>query len=230
MSEIKNLSIKQWAEQDRPREKLLKKGISSLSDAELLAILISTGTKQLSAVDLAKIVLNNSQNNLNILGKKTIAELTKINGIGEAKAITIMAALELGRRRKNADLEQVALKNSAVIFDIMQPILGDSPHEEFWVLYLNNSLKLIEKQQISSGGLTRTVIDTRIILKHAINNLAMGMVLVHNHPSGNINPSTEDITMTERIKQASQILDIQVLDHIIIANNKFYSFADNGKI
>lgn len=227
MKDIKNLSIKNWAEQDRPREKLLQKGINSLSDAELLAILISSGTKKLSAVDLAKVILSEAENNLHLLGKKTINDLIKINGIGQAKAITIIAALELGKRRKNADLQQIKIRSSKEVYEIMQPILGDLPHEEFWVIYLNRSMKVIEKKRISIGGISATVIDIKIVLKSAIENLASSIILAHNHPSGNNNPSEQDKEITQKIKKAADLLEIKINDHIIIADRNYFSFADN---
>lgn len=228
MNEYENLTIKQWAAEDRPREKLLKKGIYSLSNTELLAILISTGTKKLSAVDLAKQILAESENNLHTLGKRTISDLKKINGIGEAKAITIIAALELGRRRKKIDFEQTKVNNSNVAFEILQPILGDLAHEEFWVLYLNRANQIIDKERISMGGVTGTVIDVKIILKQGIEKLACGIILIHNHPSGNLTPSTNDKTITSKIKEAGKLVDINVLDHLIIGDKQYYSFADEG--
>ncbi len=228
MNEYQNLSIKQWAAEDRPREKLIEKGTYSLSDAELIAILISTGTRKLSAVDIAKLILSESENNLHTLGKKTINDLKKINGIGEAKAITIIAALELGRRRKKTDLEHKKANTSNVVFDVFQPILGDLPHEEFWVLYLSRSNKIIDKERISIGGTTGTIIDVKIILKHGIEKLACGIILIHNHPSGNIQPSTSDKSITSKIKEAGKLTDISVLDHVIIGDKKYYSFADEG--
>ncbi len=228
MTEYQNLSIKQWAAEDRPREKLLQKGLYSLSDTELLAILISTGTRNLSAVDLAKLILSESGNNLHTLGKKTISDLKQINGIGEAKAITIIAALELGRRRKKIDVAHTKVNNSQIVFEIFQPILGDLPHEEFWVLYLSRSNQIIDKERVSIGGTTGTVIDVKIILKQGIEKLACGIILIHNHPSGNIQPSVNDKTITFKIKEAGKLADINVLDHIIIGDKKYYSFADEG--
>lgn len=225
-----NLSIKQWAIEDRPREKLLNKGIYSLSDTELLAILIATGTKKYSAVDLAKMVLNSANNNLHLLGKKTLHDLIKINGIGEAKAITILASLELGRRRKNSDSEQIKIETSQHIAEIFQPILGDLSHEEFWTIYLNRANNIIHKERISTGGTTGTVIDTKMILKQGIERLACGIILVHNHPSGNTKPSTNDIEITRKIKSAAQLVDISLLDHIIIADKTYFSFTDEGKL
>lgn len=228
MSEYQNLKIKAWAFEDRPREKLLAKGISALSNAELVAILLGTGGKNLSAVDLAKHILASVQNNLHELGKQTVNDLKKINGIGEAKAITVIAALELGRRRKNHDLEREKIEGSKSVFNIFQPILGDLPYEEFWVLYLNRSNSVIEKKRISSGGTTGTVIDVKIILKHAIENLAAGLILVHNHPSGNIQPSINDKKITSKIKDAGKLMDVNILDHVIIGDTSYLSFVDEG--
>ena len=230
MDEIKKLTIKEWNADDRPREKMLAKGISTLSDAELLAILISTGTKSQSALDLARAVLSSADNNLHLLGKRTIADLTKIGGIGEAKAVTIMAALELGRRRRNADLERVEVKASTDVFEIMQPIIGDLPHEEFWVMFLNRSNRVIDKLLISSGGVSGTTVDVRIIMKQAIERLASSLILVHNHPSGTITASTEDQNLTKRIVDAAKFFEIHVMDHIIMADKSFFSFADKGMI
>lgn len=228
MNELQNLTIKNWASEDRPREKLLSKGIASLSDAELIAILLATGTKSMSAVDLGKHILATVNNNLHALGKQTVNDLKKINGIGEAKAITIIAALELGRRRKSHELEREKIKDSVTVFNIFQPILGDLPYEEFWVLYLNRSNSILEKQRISSGGTSGTIIDVKIILKHGIEMLASGIVLVHNHPSGNINPSKNDKNITQKIKEAGKVMDINILDHVIIGDTKYLSFADEG--
>lgn len=230
MNRDQNLSIKHWADEDKPREKLIKKGLYALSNAELIALLISTGTKKLSAVDVAKLVLADSNNNLNQLGKRTLNDLIKNEGIGQAKAISIIAALELGRRRKNADMLKVKITDSTKAFEIIQPLLGDLPHEEFWTLYLNRANEVIDNKLISRGGTTGTVIDTKIILKAGIEKLANGIILAHNHPSGNIKPSKNDIQITTKIKEAAKLIDITVLDHIIIGNNKFYSFADEGSI
>lgn len=228
MSEYTNLTIKQWASEDRPREKLLAKGIASLSDAELLAILLATGTRNLSAVDLAKHILADVGNNLHVLGKQTVNDLKKINGIGEAKAITIIAALELGRRRKKSDIERKKINSSLVVFELFQPILGDLPYEEFWVLYLNRSNGIIDKEKISLGGTVGTVIDVKIILKHGIEKLSSSVVLIHNHPSGNIQPSENDKSITHKIKEAGKLMDISTLDHVIIGDTNYFSFADEG--
>ena len=228
MDDPKKLTIKEWNADDRPREKMLAKGISALSDAELLAILISTGTKSQSALDLARAVLTSADNNLNLLGKRTISDLTKIGGIGEAKAVTIMAALELGRRRKNADLERAEVNSAPAVFAIMHPVIGDLPYEQFWVLFLNRGNRLIDKTLISSGGVGGTTVDVRVIMKLAIEKLATSLILVHNHPSGNTAASAEDKNITKRIAEAAKFFDIRVMDHIIIADKKLFSFMENG--
>jgi DNA repair protein RadC len=228
MSDSNNLSIKQWALADRPREKLLEKGIASLSDAELIAILLSTGTKNMSAVDLGKLILSEANNNLHLLGKKSVNDLQKINGIGQAKAITIIAAMELGKRRKNADLLRQKVSSSVTVFELFQPLLGDLPHEEFWVIYLSRANNIIAKERISLGGTAGTVIDVKIIMKYALEYLSNGIILVHNHPSGNKNPSSQDKQITQKIKNACEIMDVQLLDHVIIADTKYLSFADEG--
>ncbi|MFY7734070.1 MAG: RadC family protein [Bacteroidia bacterium] len=220
--------IKAWAEDDRPREKFLLKGKQSLSNTELLAILIATGTKNESAVDLARKILQLTNDNLNELGKLSIKDLKKVKGIGEAKAITIAAALELGRRRKDEDAKQIEIvKTSREVFNYFEPLLADLPHEEFWILLLARNRKVIARIKISEGGVAGTVVDTKIIFKHAIENLASYIVLCHNHPSGNLQPSTADIQITKNLKNAAKLLDIEIVDHIIIGNNKYYSFADN---
>ena len=225
---MKNLTIKEWNADDRPREKMLAKGISALSDAELLAILISTGTKSQSALDLARAVLQSAGNNLNQLGKFAVADFLKTNGIGKAKAVTIMAALELGRRRQGIDREQIEIKSSIDAFNIMQPIVGDLPHEEFWVLFLSTSNRLIDKACVGRGGINATTVDVRIVMKIAVEKLAASLLLVHNHPSGSLTPSTEDRKLTNRIIEAGKLLDIRVLDHVVIADKQFFSFADQA--
>jgi DNA repair protein RadC len=220
--------IKAWAEDDRPREKFLLKGKQSLSNTELLAILIATGTKNESAVDLARKILQLTNDNLNELGKLSINDLKKVKGIGEAKAITIAAALELGRRRKDEDAKQIEIvKTSREVFNYFEHLLADLPHEEFWILLLARNRKVIARVKISEGGVAGTVVDTKIIFKHAIENLASYIVLCHNHPSGNLQPSAADIQITKNLKNAAKLLDIDIVDHIIIGNNKYYSFADN---
>jgi DNA repair protein RadC len=229
MGEYKKLSIKDWALEDRPREKLLAKGISSLTDTELIAILIGSGSKSESAVELAKKILKGVKNNLNELGKLTVEDLKTLKGIGEAKAITIIAALELGRRRKLAVIiEKKKITGSKDVFELFQPALADLPYEEFWILLLNRSNKIIDKFKISQGGISGTVIDVRMILKNAIEKLASAIILCHNHPSGNLQPSDADIKITTKLKDAARIMDMQVLDHLIITDSSFYSFADEG--
>jgi DNA repair protein RadC len=230
-SENKFSSIKQWAEDDRPREKLLLKGRAALSDAELLAILINTGNKNESALDLGRKVLSLSNNDLNALGKLTITELKQIKGIGEAKAITLAAALELGRRRKEAAPKGKPILNSSrKCYDELHPMLTDMNYEEFWVLYLNRKNELIKPLQISKGGVAGTVVDVRLILKSAIECLASYIVLGHNHPSGNLKPSEADLKITKQIKEAAKLIDMQLIDHIIVGNNNYYSFADEGSL
>ncbi len=227
--EYKNLSIKNWAVEDRPREKLLKNGIGSLSDAEILAILIGSGTRNMSALELSRLVLGSVGNNLRALGKLDMQELIRIRGIGQAKAITILAALELGRRRAYAPgPEKTKISSSRDAFRIFQPMLGDLPHEEFWILLLNRSNLVIDKICISKGGLAGTVIDTRLILKQALDRLTSGIILCHNHPSGNLEASDADRKITEKIKKAAQYMDISLIDHIIIGENNYVSFADSG--
>lgn len=223
----KNLTIKSWAEDDRPREKLSSKGRNALSDAELIAILIGSGSRNESAVELSKRILASVNNNLSELGKLTITDLIKFKGIGEAKAITIAAAMEIGRRRKESELNKKdKITTSKDAFEILQPLLADLVHEEFWMLLLNRSNQVIKKEHISKGGVAGTVVDAKIVFKSAIENLASGIVLCHNHPSGNLKPSAEDIKLTKNLKEAGKVLDIAILDHIIIADKNYYSFAD----
>jgi len=218
-----------WAAEDRPREKLLKKGMVSLSDAELIALLIRTGSPGQSAVELAREILSHAGHNLNEMGKLSVQDLQKHRGIGEAKAITIAAALELGRRRKLAAIpERQQIKSSHDAFDFLYPNLEDKHHEEFWVLYLNRANRVIDGVMISRGGISGTVTDVKIILKHAVDRRASGMILCHNHPSGHTTPSNADIKITRKLKNAADYLDIQVLDHLITGENSYYSFADEG--
>jgi len=227
----KKLSIKEWAVEDRPREKMLVKGIRSLSEAELIAILIGSGSLDESAVELSRRVLSSVNNNLNELGKKTINDLQKFKGIGPAKAITIAAAMELGRRRKESEPDEkpkvITSSDGAAIF---KPLLSDLPHEEFWILLLNRNNLVIDKLMVSQGGLAGTVIDVRIILKMALDKLATSIILCHNHPSGNLIPSEADKEITRKIKEAGKHMDIPVLDHLIIGNDAYFSFADEGLI
>lgn len=228
MKELKT-SIKQWAEEDRPREKLLLKGKSVLSEAELIGILIGSGTKTLTAVDLAKQILHSTGNNLNLLAKLSVSELEKFKGIGEAKAINIISALELGRRRKEAEQPKIIkITSSKSAFEIMHPYLQDLPHEEFWIILLNRANQLIKPVAISQGGVSGTVADPKIIFKHALEALASSIILVHNHPSGNKKPSQTDIKLTQKLKQAGAILEIPVLDHLIYTDSGYLSMADDG--
>jgi DNA repair protein RadC len=223
--------IKTWAEDDRPREKLLLKGKQALSDAELLAILIGSGTKDQSAVDVSKILLQLGKNNLNQLGKLDIADLTQVPGIGPAKAITIIAALELGRRRAGALSDpKMQVTSSRDVYQAIKPHLADKNHEEFWVLLLSRSNKIKEKKCISSGGISGTVVDQRLIFKPAMQSLASAIILVHNHPSGTLRPSEQDKTLTRKLVASGKILDIPVLDHLIYTDEGYYSFADEGMI
>jgi DNA repair protein RadC len=224
-----SIKITDWAVEDRPREKLIQKGTGSLSDAELLAILISSGTKEKSAVDLGRELLRLVNNNLNSLGKLTIADLKKLRGIGTARAVTIAAALELGRRRKLSEIPDLTqIKCSKDVADIFQPLLSDLVHEEFWILFLNRSNKVIARMKLSQGGISGTVTDVRMVMKKAIEYLASGIIVCHNHPSGNLNPSESDTKITNKIKEAGNLMDIQLLDHLIISDRDYFSFADNG--
>jgi DNA repair protein RadC len=226
--EATHFPITNWSEDDRPREKLMLKGKSALSDAELIAILIGSGSRNESAVDLSKRILA-SADNLNVLGKMSISQLMNFKGIGEAKAITIISALELGRRRRAEDaVELVKITSSKRVFEIMQPIIGELPHEEFWVLFLNNSNKVISKSQLSKGGISGTIVDVRLVFKLALESGATALILCHNHPSGNLQPSDADRKITKKIKLAGDSLDVKVLDHLIITETKYYSFVDEG--
>mgnify|MGYP000464524515 CR=1 FL=1 len=224
-----NFSIKHWSEDDKPREKLILKGKSVLSDAELIAILIGSGSRNESAVSLSKRILLSVNNNLNALGKLSLKQLMEFKGIGEAKAVTIAAALELGRRRRTAEMPDFfKITSSKAVFEIMQPIIGDLLHEEFWVLYLNNANKVIHKAQLSKGGITGTIVDVRLIFKLALEHNATAIILSHNHPSGKLLASNADREITKKIKLAGQQLDILIIDHIIITETGFYSFNDEG--
>ena len=224
-----NFSIKNWAEDDKPREKLMLKGKTVLSDAELVAILIGSGSRNESAVSLSKRILASVDNNLNALGKLSLKILKEFKGIGEAKGISIIAALELGRRRRTEEtLELTKITSSKAVFEIMQPIIGELPHEEFWVLYLNNSNKVIYKSQLSKGGITGTVVDVRLIFKTALEYNATSVILSHNHPSGKLLASDADKEITKKLKLAGEQLDVKVLDHIIITETGYLSFQDEG--
>lgn len=231
MDEYKKLSIKDWAVEDRPREKLMYKGVKSLSSAELIAIIIGSGNRRQSAVELSKSILSHCDNDLNLLAKKTISDLIKIPGIGEAKAIGIISALELGCRQK-AFLSKQKLKitcsNDA--FEIISPYVENLGHEEFWVIFLNQANKIVEIKNVSSGGITGTVFDVRLVFKDALLLQATNLILCHNHPSGNLQPSNADKDVTSRASKAGKLMNISVLDHLIIADNQFFSFADEGLI
>ncbi len=231
MHQNKKTSIKDWATDDRPREKLLRKGIESLSDAELIAILICSGNRNESAVELSKRILSDTQNNLNELAKLSVNDLQKYKGIGEAKAISIVAALELGKRRKISEvIEKKQITSSKDVSDIFGQKLGDLPYEEFWLLILNRANKIIELKKISAGGVSGTVTDVKIILKAAIEKTASGIIVCHNHPSGNIKPSNSDINLTKKLKNACELVDIPLLDHIIVSFSDYFSFADEGML
>lgn len=225
------LSIKSWAEADRPREKMMKKGRSVLTNAELLGILIGSGVQNESAVDIAKRILASVDHDLNKIGKLGLTDLKKFKGIGEARAITISAALELGRRRQSANAEDVRqIKSSKDSFDVLYPYLADLDHEQFYVLLMNRSNKVIDVVRISQGGVAGTVADAKLIFKAAIDKLASSIIISHNHPSGNLRPSQSDLNITKTIKEAGQLLEISVLDHIIIAGESYFNFADDGII
>jgi DNA repair protein RadC len=223
------LRIKDWAMEDRPREKLLAKGMQSLTDAELLAILIGSGTKNETAVELCKRILASVSNNLNELGKLDVKALMKFKGIGEARAISIVASMELGRRRKVSEImERKTISSSRDAYELFVSIIGDLQHEEFWVLYLNRSNRIIDQFKLSQGGVSGTVCDVKIALKQAIEKLASGIILCHNHPSGNIKPSDSDLNITKNFKEASKFLEISLIDHLIVSNGKYFSFSDEG--
>ncbi len=225
------LSIKSWAEDDQPRYKLLHKGRQSLSDSELLAILIGTGTTDLSAVDLCKMIVASVESDLERLSRLSLGDLMKFKGIGEAKAITIAAALELGRRRQLTDTRQKPqIRDSMSAYEAIAPLLIDKNHEEFWVLYLNRSNQIIGRICVSMGGVAGTYVDPKVVFTKAVELLASSMILCHNHPSGQLKPSQEDIRLTRKLQEAGKVLDILVADHLIIASQKYWSFADEGLI
>lgn len=230
MNESKQaLGIKAWAEEDRPREKLIEKGRHVLTEAELIAILIGSGSRNESAVELSKRILSSTGNNLNELGKLNVKELIKFKGIGEAKAISIVAAMELGRRRKEAEVvkrEKVSSSNDA--YEIMKPMMMDLGHEEFWILMLNRANLVIRKEQISRGGVAGTVVDAKLIFKAAVDHHASSIIICHNHPSGNTKPSEADIRLTKNIKEAGKVMEIPLLDHLIFTDHGYYSFGDEG--
>ncbi|WP_018619215.1 RadC family protein [Spirosoma luteum] len=222
-------TIQSWAEEDRPREKLMLKGKAALSEAELIAILINSGTVDLTAVDVAKIILKSVDNNLNDLARLSIKDLSKFRGIGEAKAISVIAALELGRRRKEQDRPiRAKVTCSRDAYNEMIPHLSDKPHEEFWILLMNRANEILRPVHISTGGVSGTVADPKLIFKQAIEHLASSMILFHNHPSGNLTPSQADKDLTKKLKDSGRLLDIPVLDHLIFTDKAYYSFADEG--
>ena len=223
-----NFSIKQWSLEDRPREKLCAKGKSVLTDAELLAILIGSGSKSESAVSLCRRILASVNNDLNALGRLSVSQLQEFKGIGEAKAIAIVAALELGRRRRAEDVVVNKVTSSQTVFELMTPLIGDLAHEEFWVLFLNNANKILEKQQLSKGGITGTLVDVRLIMKQSVMYGATSIILCHNHPSGTLQVSEPDRKITNKIKKACELLDIRLLDHLIITEKSYLSFTDEG--
>ncbi len=226
------LSIKAWADDDRPREKLILKGRSSLSDAELIAILISSGSRNESAVDLAKRMLQSADNNLEKFSRMTVAELKIFSGMGEAKALSIIAALELGRRRNSSvvDSDSMKITASSDAYRIIRPELEDLQHEEFFIMLLNRSNVVTKKEQVSRGGMNSTIVDPKIVFKIAVSNGASGIILAHNHPSGAVKPSEQDIRLTKKLKEGADVLDIALLDHIIVGANTYFSFADEGLV
>ncbi|TSA29973.1 MAG: DNA repair protein RadC [Bacteroidetes bacterium] len=228
---IKHITIKQWAEEDRPREKLMLKGRHALSDAELVAILIGSGTAEHSAVEIAKELLHDVHDNLIDLGKLSIHDLMKYRGLGKARAITIAAALELGKRRNEAvTVEKAMICRSDDAYRIFRSVLGDQPYEEFWILILNRANRLVKKSCISEGGISGTVVDPKKIFKIALDHHASGIILGHNHPSGNTKPSESDIKITGKILEAGKLLEVSVLDHLIVSEEGFFSFADQGML
>lgn len=231
MSTNTHISIKNWSDDDKPREKMMAQGKNALSDAELLAILIGSGSRNESALELSRRILTSVNNNLTQLGKLTLKQLQQFKGVGEAKAITILAAAELGRRRSSELPEpQPVIKASKHVFQLMQPIIGELAHEEFWGVFLNNANRVLHKTQLSKGGITQTVVDVRLLFKAAIEWGAVALILVHNHPSGNLAPSQADRHITQKIKMAGESLDIKLLDHIILNEKTYFSFADEGEL
>jgi len=229
MSNYNKVGIKTWAVEDRPREKMISRGISSLTDAELIAILISSGNSNESAVDLSRRIMESNHHNLHELSKLNCDELKRFRGIGPAKAITLIAAMELGRRRNQSEaLEKDQIKGSKDAANYLRPVIGDLSHEEFWVIFLNRQNKVIEKQKLSQGGMTGTVIDVRLVLKLALEKHATSLIFCHNHPSGNLEPSDADKKITRQLKEAGAVMEIPVMDHLIITQSGFFSFADEG--
>jgi DNA repair protein RadC len=231
MNRYDSHALTTWAVEERPREKVMANGVQFLSDTELLAILLGSGTKNITAVELARLMLKGVGNNLQLLGRQGIGDLVRIKGVGPAKAITILAAMELGRRRAGLQhIEKIPVKSSETVYKLFHPLMGDLEHEEFWLLMLNRANRVLGRYKVSQGGLSGTVIDTRIILKKALDNLASSIIVCHNHPSGNKQPSDADVKITEKLKKAAEILEIKLLDHVIIADKSYFSFADEGLI
>ena len=231
MSQVSKLSVKDWSPDNQPREKLISKGVSTLSNTELLAIILGSGNRDETVVELSQRILQSAGNNLNVLGKYTLPQLMQFKGIGEAKAVSIVAAMELGKRRKAEEvLQGEQIRCSRDVYEYFYPMLCDLYHEEFWVLFLNNAAKILGKLKISQGGISSTVMDPRIVCREALNRWATSVILCHNHPSGNPVPSKEDERVTQHLQCALKMLDIQLHDHIILCDGSFYSFADEGMI
>jgi DNA repair protein RadC len=232
MCEQTKLSVKDWSPDDQPREKLLLKGVNSLSDTELLAIIIGSGSRDESVVQLSQRILQSAENNINQLGKFSVKHLiTHFKGIGEAKAVSIVAALELGKRRKAESIpNREKIKTSKDIYEYFHPLLCDLPYEEFWILFLNRANKIIDRLKISQGGITETIVDTRLIYKESLIRLSSGIILCHNHPSGNTAPSSNDDSITSKIREGTKLLDINLIDHLIVCDGKYFSYADEGKL
>ena len=228
---MENSSIKAWAESDRPREKLMQSGRHTLTDSELLAILIRNGSREETAVELSRRILNSAENDLTKLSRMSVSDLSVFKGMGDVKALTIIAALELGRRRRMAEASKaIKVSSSKEVADYFSPLLTDLQYEEFWILLLNRANHVISKFQVSKGGVTGTIVDPKLIFKKAVESTASGIILCHNHPSGNKQPSDADISLTRKIRDAGKLLDIQIMDHLIIAGEDYYSFADEGKL
>ncbi|MBA2611446.1 MAG: DNA repair protein RadC [Bacteroidetes bacterium] len=226
---VKHLTIKSLSEDDRPREKLASLGRQNLSDAELIAIILGSGNKNETAVQLAQRMLSENKNNINQLAKLSLAELKKFKGIGEVKAIAIAAAFELGRRRTDIEtIQKIKITSSAVAYQLLQKRLSDLPHEEFWILILNRANQVIKEENLSKGGISGTVVDVRLICKSAIENNASGIIVAHNHPSGQLTPSEQDKSITNKLKEALKTFEIPLLDHLIIGDQTYFSFADEG--
>ena len=231
MNEYNSHALTTWAVEERPREKVMANGVQYLSDSELLAILLGSGTRNQTAVELARCILRGSGNSLQELGRQSIGELVRIKGVGPAKAISLLAAMEIGRRRAGMQhVEKIAVKSSETVFKLFHPLMGDLEHEEFWLLMLNRANRVLGRYKVSQGGLSGTVIDTRIILKKALDTLASSIIVCHNHPSGNMQPSDADVKITGKLKKAAEMLEIKLLDHVIIADKTYFSFADEGLI